>query len=65
MQESSVLRWEGHRMQGATIALGMRFDDTVKKLESRGDREARIVLLGLAKEVCQVVLCICVHGTML
>lgn len=54
VQESSFLRWEGHRLQGANIALSLRFDDTVKKLETRGDREARKVLLGLATEVCVV-----------
>ena len=52
VQESHFLRGDGHRMQAANIALTLRFDDTVKKLESRGDHEARRVLLGLAKEVC-------------
>lgn len=50
-QESTTLRWEAHGMQGATIALNLRFDDTVRTLESRGnDREAKEVMLRLAKE---------------
>lgn len=39
-------------MQAATIALNLRFDDTVRTLKSRGnDREAKEVLLRLAKEL--------------
>lgn len=38
-------------MQGNTIELNLRFDDTVRTLKSRGnDREAREVLLQLAKD---------------
>lgn len=55
VEESRSLRGDGHRIQAANIALSMRFDDTVKKLESRGDHEARKVLMRLAKEVCPVV----------
>lgn len=37
-------------MQGANIELNLRFDDTVRTLRGRGDREAREVMLRLAKE---------------
>lgn len=54
MLESRTLRWEGHRTQGANIALGLRFDDTVRTLERRSDdRQAREVLLRLGKELRQ------------
>ncbi|CAN0179104.1 unnamed protein product, partial [Ectocarpus fasciculatus] len=54
MQESNDLRWEGHRLQGAHIELSLRFDDTTRTLERRGDREARAVMLRLAKEFKQL-----------
>lgn len=55
VQESSTMRWEGHRTQGANIALGLRYDDTVRALERRSDdREAKEVLLRLAKELKQL-----------
>jgi len=51
VRESTTLRWEGHRMQGAHIELNLRFEDTVRKLRGRGDREARDVTLRLAREL--------------
>lgn len=48
------MRWEGHRLQGAQIELSLRFDDTTRTLESRGDREARAVMLRMAKEFKQL-----------
>ncbi|CAN0042662.1 unnamed protein product, partial [Scytosiphon promiscuus] len=54
IQESNTLRWEGHRTQGVNIALGLRFDDTVRTLERRGDdRQSKEVLLQLATELRQ------------
>lgn len=39
-------------MQGSTIALNLRFDDTIRTVESRGnDREAKEVMLRLVKEL--------------
>ncbi|CAN0443686.1 unnamed protein product, partial [Ectocarpus sp. 12 AP-2014] len=54
VQESTDLRWEGHRLQGAHIELSLRFKDTTRTLESKGDREARAAMLRLAKEFKQL-----------
>ncbi|CAN0542406.1 unnamed protein product, partial [Ectocarpus sp. 8 AP-2014] len=54
VQESTDLRWEGHRLQGAHIELSLRFEDTTRMLESKGGREARAAMLRLAKEFKQL-----------
>lgn len=49
-QTAIDLRWQGHKFQAQNICLNNRHEDTIARLQGRGDRETRHALLSLLKE---------------
>lgn len=51
VQAGIDLRWKNHMLQGHSIAITQRYNDTMNKIETRSDSEARKVMQGLATEL--------------